>query len=96
MVSNVLIVVGDMHQVDGLDSENGSSTAALGLEAEETPLLPDAECESSRPKILSDDTAAVVMKKGKQPPSTSCRVYSSGRFLARPQKVVRFLETDIS
>ena len=62
VVSNMLFVVDDMHQVDGLDSENGeSSTASLGLEAEETPLLPDTKCESSRPDMLSDDTAAVVI-----------------------------------
>ena len=35
------IVVDDMHQVDGVDSGNGESrSAALGLETEETPLLP--------------------------------------------------------
>ena len=52
-----------MHQVDGLGSGNGeSSTASLGLEAEETPLLPDEECHSSKPNMLPDDAPAVVME----------------------------------
>ena len=67
MGSNAPIIVDDraMHQVVGLDSGNGeSSTATLGLEAEETPLLPDAKCEMRRPNALPEDTAAAVMEEG--------------------------------